>query len=457
MSTDTLQWPIPGSVLAIAEAVARANGRALVVGGYVRDRLLGIESKDVDIEVYGLSLDVLQTLLSDFGEVIAVGRAFGVLRVKGLDVDFALPRKDNKTGAGHRGFVVATDPFLDYGEAARRRDLTINCISYDPLNHEIVDPLSGRTDLERGVLRAADAAHFAEDPLRGLRAAQFAARLEMQADDELLGLLKQLDLAEVSSERIFEEFKKLLLKGTRPSLGFELMRETGLLSVFPELSALIGVQQDAQWHPEGDVWVHTMMVVDEAAGLRASGDDLALMFGALCHDFGKPLTTELIDGRIRSRAHDVGGVAPTRTFMERMNAPKQLVKQVESLVEHHLSPALFVKNGAGAKAYRKLSRKLAAAGVDITLLHRVATADHFGRTTPDALRREFPAGETFLERADAASVLDQAPTDVVLGRHLIERGLKPGPQFADILQRCRELQDETGFTDPERILRQVLS
>jgi tRNA nucleotidyltransferase (CCA-adding enzyme) len=440
----------------IARAVAEAGGRALLVGGYVRDRLRG-EPTDVDVEVFGLEPAALEAILARFGEVMAIGRAFGVLQVKGLDVDFSLPRRDSKIAAGHKGFAIECDPSLDFATAARRRDLTINSIGMDPLTGEILDPHGGQRDLAAGVLRATDPAHFAEDPLRGLRVAQFAARFEMRPDAELLRLCAGLELSELSGERVLEEWRKLLLRGARPSLGTAILHDTGLLRFFPELAALVGVPQDPEWHPEGDCWVHNQMVIDEAAKLRDGGaDDEALMFGALLHDVGKPPTTVMENGRVRSPAHDVRGVPLAARFLERMRAPNELIARVGALVEHHLAPALFTKNGATAKGYRRLARKLGAAGTSAALLERVARADHFGRTTEDALARRFPAGETFLAQVRALDVEKQAPRDVVLGRHLIARGLAPGKQFGAILERCRELQDETGWTDPDRILDRVL-
>ena len=444
-------------VLEIARAVAAAGGRALLVGGYVRDRLRGVEATNIDMEIYRLELPALERVLQRFGAVIAIGRAFGVLQVKGLDVDFALPRLDSKTGAGHKGFEVRCDPGLDFETASRRRDLTINSMGLDPLTDERLDPHGGARDLERGLLRATDPTHFPEDPLRGLRVAQFAARFEMTPDPELLRLCAALDLTELSAERVLEEWRKLLLSGVKPSLGTEILRTTGLLRFFPELEALVGVPQDPDWHPEGDCWVHNQMVIDEAARLRDGGaDDEALMFGALLHDVGKPLTTATTDGRVRSPNHDVRGVELAAAFLERMRAPNELVARVGALVEHHLAPALFIKNGAAAKGYRRLARKLEAAGVTAALLARVARSDHLGRTTAEALARVFPAGDEFLSRARELSVEKSAPRDVVLGRHLIARGLRPGPEFGAILERCRELQDENGWTDPEQILAQVL-
>lgn len=444
----------------IAETIAAAGGRAILVGGVVRDALLGISSKDYDFEVYGLALDELERALRPLGRVMQVGRAFGVLKVSGIDADIALPRRDNKTGKGHRGFQVDLDPALDFTEAARRRDLTINSIGFDPLSGELLDPHGGQRDLAARRLRATDARQFGEDPLRGLRVAQFAARFEMTADDELVSLCRDLDLSELPGERLYEEFRKLLLKGRRPSLGLAFLDRSDLVRFFPELSALRGVEQDPRWHPEGDVWQHTLLVVDAAAAERADlgeADALALMFAALCHDLGKPTTsTARSDGRITSHAHEAEGIPAAEAFLGRLRAPNDLVTRACGLVRHHMAPVSFVRNGAAAKGYRRLARDLGAAGISAELLVRLARADHLGRTTEEARSGEFPEGERFLARAQELAVSAQAPEDVVKGRHLIARGLKPGREFKELLARCREVQDETGLTDPEQILDRVL-
>jgi tRNA nucleotidyltransferase (CCA-adding enzyme) len=442
----------------VAEAVAREGGRAVLVGGCVRDRLLGIESQDLDIEVFGLAYEKVERLLSTFGEVIHVGKAFGVFRVKSLDIDFSLPRRDSKVGPGHTGFDIVYEPNLSFAEAARRRDLTMNSIGLDPLSLEYLDPHGGKKDLREKRLRATDPVHFPEDPLRGLRVAGFAARFEMAPDEELKRLCSELDLSELSAERVFGEFEKLLLRSERPSIGFEFLRETKLLRFFPEIEALVGVPQEPDWHPEGDVWIHTMMVLDEAAKLRTGNpeEDLALMYGALAHDFGKPATTETTGGRITSYEHDATGAVIAEAFLEKLRAPKDLTVKVKALVRQHLAPALLHKNRATPKGYRRLARELAAAGVRPELLLRVATADHLGRTTDDAFARRFPSGDHFKKMMDSLELAEEAPKDVVLGRHLIARGLSPGPEFGRILAKCRDVQDETGWDDPERILDRVL-
>jgi len=421
----------------------------------VRDRVLAAApSGDLDVELYGLDEAAARALLARCGEVVAVGRAFGVLRVKGLDADFSLPRASS-AGAGVRGDLARADPSLDFARAARRRDLTINAMALDPLSGEILDPLGGRADLAARRLRAADAARFGEDPVRGMRVARFAARLDMQPDAELLALCRELDFGAVAPERLLDEWRRLLLEPDCPSVALGLLRATGLLGQFPLLAALEGVAQDPRWHPEGDVWVHTCMVVDAAARLRsgAGDEDEALMFAALLHDTGKPSTTTAgADGRIRATGHERAGERLARRWLTSLRAPHALTERVAALVRHHLAPVQLTAAGAGPAAHRRLARRLQRAGADLALLERLARADALGRTTADARAGRFPAGDVFLERARAAQAARGAPRDAVQGRHLIARGHAPGPHFAELLERCRAIQDRTGLEDPQQIL-----
>jgi tRNA nucleotidyltransferase (CCA-adding enzyme) len=436
--------PEAHAVRGIAKACAEAGGRALVVGGWVRDQLRGEPREaDVDLEIFGLSVAAARDVLARFGRVRRVGRAFPIQLVRELGLE-----------------VSVAEPGVDFETAARRRDLRINAMGWDPLSGELLDPHGGRADLAAGVLRATDPAHFGDDPLRGLRTAQLAARFEMAPDAELRGLCAATDLGKVPAERIFGELRRLLLRAARPSIAFGLLHEVGLLRFFPELAALVGTPQDPEWHPEGDVWVHNQLVIDRAAQLREGDEarDLLLMFGALCHDLGKPATTERREGRILSYKHSEAGIPPTHVWLERLRAPKWLVTGVVALVRHHLAPAQLTReaNRAGPRAYRKLLRRLAAAGLDADLLERVARADHLGRTTEDALAGRFAAGDAFRVRAAEISAEPATHTDAVKGRHLLARGMVPGPEVGRILARCREIQDETGWTDPDAILARVL-
>ena len=441
----------------IARTIKRAGGRALLVGGCVRDEFLGITPKDFDIEVYGLDVESLRTILSFYGEVMEVGASFGVFKIDEYpDLDISLPRRDSKVGEGHKGFTATVAPSLSVKEAARRRDFTMNSVSQDPLTGEMFDPFFGTNDLAKRTLRITDPATFGDDPLRALRAAQFCARFELVPDAECVRICSEMDLSSLSRERFYREFVKLLM-APRPAIGLYFMRHANLLRFFPELARLVGCPQDPEWHPEGDCFVHTAMTCDEAARMR-SGDlehDLALMFGALCHDLGKPgTTTRDPDGHIRSRGHEKAGEEPTRALLARLIAPQELVEKVVALVIDHLAPTLFIHQKVTFGGYRRLGRRLQERRVDFPLLAEVAVADRYGRTLP----RSFPEVVEFMANVrDSGADIPARVRDVVMGRHLIERGMKPGRHFGDILRKCREVQDEAGLQDPEAILGRVLA
>ena len=426
--------------VSIAEAVRDAGGRALIVGGWVRDRLLGLpESSNVDLEVFGLPGDRLRALLETFGRVEAVGESFQVYKIG--DVDVSLPRRDSKAGRGHRGFVVTGDPDMSIAEAARRRDFTVNAISRDPLTGEDFDPFDGRRDLEQRLLREVDPERFGDDSLRVLRGVQFAARFAFTLEQSTAALCRKIPLDDLPAERVWGEFEKLLL-APKPSIGFTIAMDLGVVSqLFPELQALAGCPQEPEWHPEGDVWVHTLQVIDRA---RTRIDDLprpqqlAVMLGAVCHDLGKPATTAVIDGRIRSLDHEEQGVPPASAFLDRFNVNAfdgyDVRRQVLGITAQHLKPGSWfkVRDEVGDGAFRRLAHK-----VDLELLARVAKSDCEGRQ-PGTF--DCTAMDWFLERARALGVQHRPPEPILLGRHLLALGLKPGPRVGEILKAIYEQQ-----------------
>jgi tRNA nucleotidyltransferase (CCA-adding enzyme) len=429
----------PALAIDIARAVRDRGGRALVVGGWVRDQMLGRDAKDLDLEVFGLEADALKATLAGFGQVNTVGESFTVYKLGDLDV--SLPRRESKTGRGHKGFVVEGDPGLSFKDAARRRDFTINTMSFDPLTGEVIDPWNGAGDLRSRILRAVDDKTFAEDSLRVLRALQFAARFELTVEDGTKDLCRSLPLDDLPAERIWGEVEKLLLRAERPSVGLALAMELGVVDrLWPELHALAGCEQEFEWHPEGDVWVHTLMVADEARK-RIDGLDhpraVVMMLGALCHDMGKPLTTKFEDGRIRSKGHEEAGVAPASQFLDRLNIQTiggyDVRRTVLGIVAHHLKPTMFFKSvtPVGDGAFRRLAQK-----VDPELLARFAKADCNGRLgTFDCAAMDW-----FLERARALGVEHQPPAPLLLGRHVLERGVAPGPAVGTLLKAVYEQQ-----------------
>jgi tRNA nucleotidyltransferase (CCA-adding enzyme) len=436
----------------IAVAIRDAGGRALIVGGWVRDRLLGRDSKDIDLEVYGIDAALLRQILETFGRVETVGESFQVYKLG--DIDVSLPRRESKAGRGHRGFDVTGDPHLSIADAARRRDFTVNAIAWDPLTGEYEDPFDGRGDISRRVLRIVDPKRFPDDSLRVLRAVQLAARLEFHPDDETRALCRAIPLDDLPSERVWGEIEKLLF-APRPSLGLALMLELDVVSkLFPELEALVECPQEPEWHPEGDVWVHTLQVVDQA---RVRIEDLerpqqiAVMLGALCHDFGKPATTAVIDGRIRSMDHEEQGVAPATLFLDRINVHSidgyDVRRQVLGFVAHHLKPGAWykVRDEVGDGAFRRLSQK-----VDLELLARLAKADCLGRSPGQF---DCTAMDWFLERAHALGVEHRPPGPILLGRHLLALGVKPGPRVGEILKTVYEQQLDGSVTTLDDAIR----
>lgn len=432
----------------VARLVKEAGGRALLVGGCVRDSLFGGEAeiKDYDLEVYGLEGEKLESVLSSRFKLDLVGRSFGVMKLHHYDIDVALPRRETKLGIGHRAFGIDSDPSMPLEDAAARRDFTINAIYRDPLTDEIIDPYGGRRDLEGRILRHVSP-HFAEDPLRVLRGMQFVARFDLSPAIETIEMCRSMTPENLPRERLFEEWSKLLTKGVRISAGLEFLRAVGWVDYYPELAALIGCRQAPEWHPEGDVWNHTLCCLDAFARERGDcSDDENLIVGlaVLCHDFGKPATTyfDPAKERLRSLGHDEAGVGPTKAFLERLTDETRILREVPPLVRNHMKPYAMWRGGAGENAVRRLAAEV----VRIDRLVRVAAADDGGRppfpSNPEPMR-------WLMAEAERLRIKDSAPRPIVQGRHLIEMGLKPGVKFGEILKSCYEAQLDGAFADLE--------
>jgi tRNA nucleotidyltransferase (CCA-adding enzyme) len=445
---------LPDQLVVILRAV-RAVGRPRIVGGGVRDWLLGLEAKDLDIEVAGADFEALVRVLAPFGDADLVGRSFGVvkLRLAGMEYDFSLPRRESKTGAGHRGFAVAPQPTLSDADAAARRDFTINAIAYDPATGTIIDPHNGQADLRAKVLRHTGPA-FVEDPLRVLRAMQLAARFDLTLAPETAALCRTIvgAFSELPVERIWGEWDKWAVKSTVPSRGIAVLEQTGWLAQFPEIAAMAGVLQEPEWHPEGDVLTHTGHCLDALARLPEwrqtdPARRRCLMLAVLAHDFGKPSTTVRIErrGALRwmSPGHEEAGGPLAETFLRRIGAPPALIDWVRPLVLHHLAHQ-HGQTEFTDSAVRRLARKLAPATIDD--LYVVMWADHLGRPPLVSPETEIRL-QALRDKAHALAVRNTAPRPLILGRHLLESGLAPGPQFKPILRAAFEAQLEGAFAD----------
>lgn len=455
-------------VLKFCQALKDAGGQALLVGGSIRDMLLGKTTKDFDLEVYKLPAEKVEEIAKQLGKVSDVGRAFGILKIliNGIDIDISLPRTDSKIGSGHKGFAVKADPNMNIKEAARRRDFTINSMAADPLTGSIYDPFGGAEDLKNRILRVTDEERFRDDPLRVMRAIQFIGRFGLKLEEKSGQVIKEMipQLKELPKERICEEWKKLLLKSEKPSLGLATGMTLGVWTeLHPEFTSLTQTPQDKEWHPEGDVWMHTLMCVDEAAQIvrRENLDEsnsLPILLSTLCHDLGKPLVTEFKDGRYISHGHEKKGEEPTKNFLNSLGVDNSTRDKVIKLVTNHLIPTMlycseFVqKEKISDGAIRRLAKRVDPATIQELVL--VAKADHFGRgglfdaEIPEQLlvSKEFPAGDWLIRRARFLNVEKSKPTDIIQGRDLQTMGLKTGPDFGQIIRLANNLRDDKNYT-----------
>lgn len=453
LSTIFNKYPL---VRTIIHKIHEIGGTPYLVGGAVRDLILDVNVKDLDIEIHGLPLETIEKVLSDFGFVDMVGKSFGVLRISALDVDWSLPRADS---VGRKP-IVTIDPAMDIIKALRRRDLTMNAMAINLITMELVDPFGGLNDMQAKRLRTPDCQFFIEDPLRFYRVMQFIARFEMSPDLELNELCIHMNLRGVSQERISGEFEKIFLKSVRPSLGFRWIAHIDRLQeLLPELGDLVGVAQDPGWHPEGDVFEHTMQVIDAAAQLtyKDSREKLIIMLAALCHDLGKATKTEMINGHLKSIGHAHASVEIAKRLLSRITMKKELTSLVLILVENHSQPLIFISENAGPAAYKRLAKKIAPA-VTLEMLALLARADRRGRNP----KKGFPLEvhdetdvDLFLERARKAFVSLQAELPILYGRDFLAI-VSPGPVLGKLVDRAYALQIDQSIHDKDMLKKIVL-
>ena len=429
----------------VVELLLAAGGKPYMVGGCVRDALLRAPVVDIDIEVYGLgSRQIEAALRKEFG-IITVGAAFGVTKLKDFPVDVSVPRRENRTGVKHADFDVQADPTMTPKDAAERRDFTLNAILWDPISGEIVDPWQGQKDLDDRVLRHVSP-KFSEDPLRVLRAMQFAARFEFTVAPETIALCRTLSQADLPPERLMEEWSKLILRGVKPSAGLSFLRDCGWSKFYPELHAMIDVPQDPEWHPEGCVWTHTALCLDAFAKERKGDRDEDLIVGLalLLHDIGKATTTkkEPHDNRWHAYGHEEESFNLAPKFLGQVTREVKLIESILPLVRWHAQPWELFRAKAGDAAVRRLANKV----VRIDRLVRVDEADRKGRGSKSTAEPS-PQGIWLTERAAALHLEDSAPKRIVLGRHLIALGHKPAGWFSEVLEEAFEAQLDGAFAD----------
>ena len=432
----------------IAEEVKAFGGCAYFVGGYVRDLVMGQPGKDIDIEIHGVAPEKLKEILSSLGGVMEYGESFGIFGIKGYSIDIAMPRKETCRGRGHRDFDIFVDPYIGTEGAARRRDFTINAMMQNVLTGEIIDHFGGQSDLNNRVIRHIDPDSFIEDPLRVLRGAQFAARFEFSVAEETIELCRGMDISTLPRERIMGELEKALIKAEKPSIFFEILREMNHLSVwFPELEDLIGVEQNKKYHSEGDVWVHTMMVLDVATKYKIyAKNPLAFMLSALTHDFGKAICTEVIKGEIHAYRHEICGLPLIKEFMQRLSGEHQLTKYVLNMAEHHMKPNTLAALGASVKSTNKMFDK----SVDPEGLICLGICDGLGKIS----EKEYVSyNDFFKERLSVYREYMSRP--YVTGRDLIEAKIAPSKKFTEYLEYAHKLR--LAGIEKESALKQTLA
>ena len=407
----------------IVRTLVERGHRAVFAGGCVRDMLLGAEPKDFDVATSALP----EELLKIFPRTVAVGIAFGVVRVLGtgrnpLCVEVATFRGDGVYSDGRHPDSIA---FTDEVQDVKRRDFTINGLLFDPLKDELLDYVEGRRDIDRKVVRAIGdpAQRFADDRLRMLRAVRFAARLDFKIDALTLAAIKTNaeSVLSVSAERIRDELS-LMLTGPNPRHAFELLKKSHLLKVvLPEVDALEGVAQPPQYHPEGDVWTHTLLLLGQLEHAP-----LTLALAALLHDIGKPATLERTD-RIRFIRHESVGAKMSAGVLARLKFPNAVIDQTVALVAGHMR-----FNDARAMRPATLKRFLRQEHFDEHLaLHKLDCLASNG---------DVSAHEYCVEQLARIPEAELRPPALITGADLHALGLAPGPMFAKILKAVEERQ-----------------
>ena len=447
----------------IAVEVNKVGGSSFYVGGYVRDDILGIPNKDIDIEIHNIEPNVLENILKQFGNIEkrTVGNNFGIYNINRFNLDISLPRKEMAIGKGHKDFDIIVDPYLSLKESAKRRDFTTNALMKNIHTGEIIDYYGGLDDLKKGIIRHIDDNTFAEDPLRVLRACQFAARFDFDIATETIELCKNMDISTLPKERVAGELTKALIKGNKPSIFFNSLYEMKQTEWFKEVFDLKDVKQDTVYHPEGDVYEHTMSVIDEASTLFPTGIDnpdryLPFMLSALCHDFGKLNTTKINNkGRICAINHEKTGIPLANDFLDRIYNNKGFTRYVDNMIEFHMKAHSCFNNKTKIKSTNLLFDKLL---YPTDFIH-LAYADSIGHNIQKLDNKQF---NMFLGKAMRENEFlinryfnykDRKSQPHITANNLIELGLKPSPLYKEILDKAWNLHLKG--VNKENVLKQV--
>lgn len=428
----------------ICQAIHEEGGTPFFVGGCVRDQLLGLNPKDFDVEVFNIRPNKLKSILEQFGTICEVGQSFGVvkLRTNEGEIDFSTPRRENKEGRGHKGFIAELDPTMSVAEAASRRDFTINSIYKDAITGEIHDYYRGQVHLGLRMLVPVSN-HFSEDPLRVLRGMQFASRFGMVPESKLIAIALPLmtEYKDLAVERVAEEWRKWT-KGVFPLYGIRYLISTRWIQLYPELVAMMDVPQDVSWHPEGPVLDHVMYVCNAMANIcdreGVTGENReVLMFAALTHDMGKPSTTIFEREKWRSPGHDVAGVPIARKFLKSIGIFDRTIERVLPLISEHMYP-FWDLSQITKRTIQRLKIRLGPASLDDLLL--LIEADRSGRPP-------IPPQKCENEELIRNLVADMPPKiqPILTGRHIIEHGVTDGKTIGRLKREAFEYQLDGKF------------
>lgn len=460
--TENITFDNP-TLIKVLREIAKNHYEGIAIGGCVRDKFMEIDPKDIDIEVHGCTIDELDAILSKMGKVDAVGKSFGILKFKkdNIEFDFSVPRKENRIGIGHKGFEVVFET-MSKKEAALRRDFTFNAMGFDPLTNTLYDFFNGLEDLKNGIIRHTSD-KFKEDSLRILRGLQFQSRMGFKVAPETFEIMREMasELFDLPKERLSEEFMKWAIKGKHPDMIFDFLRNSGAMSLIPELGLLKDTEQDIFWHPEGNAETHTAWVLKRMLNIcereNIKGDDRAVfIFAALLHDIAKPQTTEKIFNEkhqrfcVTSHRHDTEGAKMTENILNRIGIKPIIIEKVVKLVKFHLAhTSLFSIDNLKSKksALLKLSKNLHPATISDVLL--LIEADTLGRGEIDEKRIADLKNEIkeIKDLADSLHVSTNQRKSILMGRHLIEIGMKPNAKFGEILRAADEAQDNLEFVN----------
>jgi len=443
----------------IARAAKQKGWRALVVGGWVRDFVARLPSKDLDFEVscedkrVSCTVDEVEEWLRNIADnVKAVGKSFGVFdfSIDGIEAQVSMPRKDAKHGTGHKGFVVDVDPYMSIKDACHRRDLTFNSMAFDPLSKMVYDYYGGYQDALDWRIRILDSEEYKKDPLRPLRLIRFSTKKKhinispYSGDGKLCIFNSWREYETLPKDRLWGEWRKIALS-PYPGNALECMRITRIIGVYPMLERLYGIQQSPEFHPEGTVGIHTANAMNKMAMIcdrneTEEEDRIVSVLSAMLHDVGKVYADPA--DKAANYDHAEAGMPIAQEFLEGVGVPGDVCARVYKLVELHMRGA--GSDSMGASAVRRLANDLYPATINDWLRLNEADKSSKFMTLHIGMSRE---AQDVCRLSFGMLIQDDKPQPILMGRHLIELGVIPGKDMGEILRKAYEAQLDGWFDD----------